>query len=77
MPATPPVALTETFAKDDTKQKQWEAFRRRSGLVNKVGELEEVIAELSAFLSALLAAAVSAEDYRTTWEAGGPWEAPG
>jgi predicted nucleotidyltransferase component of viral defense system len=59
MPTTPPVALTEAFGSDETKQKQWQAFHRRSSVAEKVGDLRRVVAELAAFLGQPLAAAPS------------------
>lgn len=50
IPTTPPVTLTEGFARDDSKQTQWKAFVRRSGLGERVGELSEVVAELAPFV---------------------------
>jgi hypothetical protein len=76
-PAAPPVALTSAFAADEAKRKQWSAFRTRSGLADKAGELEGVVAELATFLSPPLAAAASAEEFPLTWPAGGPWKPPG
>jgi hypothetical protein len=77
LPTVPPVALTEAFAKDGAKHKQWSAFRTRSGLVGKVGGLGEVVAELTAFLTAPLAAAATDAGFVLTWKAGGPWDVGG
>jgi len=30
LPPAPPIALTDAFAHDDAKQRQWQAFRRRN-----------------------------------------------
>jgi predicted nucleotidyltransferase component of viral defense system len=75
IPATLPVALTEIFAKDEAKRKQWMAFRNRSGLTDKVGELAEVVAELAAFLSPPLEAAAMARDFPLSWKVSGSWDA--
>jgi len=76
LPAASPVALTGAFATDDAKRKQWAAFRKRSGLAEKVGELEPVVVELAAFLVPPLTAAAASEEFLLTWKAGGPWAAP-
>lgn len=76
LPKAPPVALTGAFATDDAKRKQWAAFRMRSGLAEKVGELESVVVALAAFLIPPLAAAAAGKDYLLTWKAGGPWAMP-
>jgi hypothetical protein len=75
-PATLPVALTEAFAKDEAKRRQWQAFCKRSGVAEKVGGLEDVVAELAAFLSPPLAAAAVGREFPLSWEAGGPWKTP-
>jgi predicted nucleotidyltransferase component of viral defense system len=74
IPIAPPVALTEAFAQDEAKQKQWSAFRTRNRLVEKVGGLGEVVAELTAFLTPPLAAAAGGVGFGLIWKAGGPWE---
>jgi hypothetical protein len=73
IPATTPVALTETFAGDETKQKQWQAFLKRSGLAEKAGDLSRIIVELAAFLGPPLAAAAQRVEFTLSWKAGGPW----
>jgi predicted nucleotidyltransferase component of viral defense system len=77
MPTASPVALTEAFAKDDTKQKQWQAFRKRSGVGEKVGDLQEIVAEIAAFLGHPLAAAAERREFSLVWKPGGPWDTPG
>ena len=76
LPSTSPVALTEAFPKDQTKGKQWQAFCRRSGLAGKAGTLDEVVAELAAFLSLPLTAAAATREFPLSWKAGGPWDTP-
>lgn len=73
IPAEPPVALTEAFAGDDSKRKQWQAFVRRSGLEERVGELGEVVTELSGFLLPLLSAASTSKAFDGVWQPMGPW----
>ena len=77
IPTASPIALTDAFANDETKQKQWQAFRKRSGVAQKAGDLNAVIAELAAFLGPPLAAAGSGQHFPLLWRPGGPWEASG
>ena len=70
----PPVALTDRFAADDSKGKQWKAFVKRSGLEKRVGELHETISELSAFVLPPLVAAGNATTFVATWGPAGPWQ---
>jgi predicted nucleotidyltransferase component of viral defense system len=48
IPTDLPDALTDAFAKDEQKQRQWRAFVE--GVAHKPGDLTDVIAELAAFL---------------------------
>lgn len=52
MPDSLPVGLTQVFASDNTKQKQWRAFLERARL--KAPGLEEVVAELADVVAPLL-----------------------
>lgn len=52
MPDSLPVGLTQAFASDNTKQKQWRAFLERARL--KAPGLEEVVAELAGVVAPLL-----------------------
>jgi hypothetical protein len=73
LPSTAPPALTDTFAKDDTKRKQWSAFCTRSGLKAGVRGLEEVVASMARFLLPPLSAAARGESFEHRWPPGGPW----
>lgn len=75
LPAVPPVALTDAFAADDAKRRQWAAFRKRGGSeVGKVvGDLDGVVAEVRAFLAPVLAAAAGGGGFPLRWPPGGPW----
>jgi len=51
LPTEPPLALTDEFFTDGTKQKQWEAFVRRAGVENRAkGTLRETIEDIRPFL---------------------------
>jgi hypothetical protein len=73
IPGSAPVALTEVFGEDQSKRTQWDAFRKRNGLTDRCGALDEVIAELATFLSPPLAAAGETAEFNRSWNAGGPW----
>jgi predicted nucleotidyltransferase component of viral defense system len=74
IPTAPPVALTAAFTGDATKQKQWKAFVKRSSLAERVGELGEVMADVSAFVLPPLLAAASGGPFEVRWKPGGQWE---
>jgi hypothetical protein len=73
IPTERPIALTESFASDGAKRTQWKAFVSRNGLVERAGELGQVIDGLAGFLEPPMIAAARAESFRRRWEAGGPW----
>lgn len=66
-----PIALTENFAKEPGKDRQWEAF------LGQVSEGEEdlraVISDLREFLLPTLPAARGEVKSPGTWLRGGPW----
>ena len=66
-----PVALTEAFYRDPTKQKQWDAFVAKNKLYITPINLEEVVTGIKRFVVPVLP---SAEHSNTLhWEPGGPW----
>lgn len=73
LPNGAPVALTNAFTADSSKRTQWAAFRKRSRLVEKIGELDQVVAELALFLLPPLSAAASGAGFSLSWKVGGPW----
>jgi len=51
LPIEPPLALTDEFTANITKQKQWTAFVRRAAVANSARQtLQETVAEISPFL---------------------------
>jgi hypothetical protein len=73
IPISLPTALTEEFANDAEKMKQWRAFLQRSGLVGVTTTLPQVIDDLKEFLFEPFFAAAHKTIYNKTWFAGGPW----
>src|SRR5262249_41132660 len=73
IPTEIPVALSEAFAQDESKQKQWAAFLTRNGLDAEAGALAHVVAELAGFLIPPLMAAAQKADFRYAWALGRPW----
>ncbi len=67
-----PVALTDEFATDATKNTQWSAFVRKSG-ADPVGDLASAIATIAAFLERPLNAAVNKTSFGARWRPNGPW----
>jgi len=70
--AWPPVALSDDFAGDPEKSKQWHAFLNRIGSAERI-DLESLVLHLREFLIPLAAAAKDNVNFRRYWSAGGPW----
>lgn len=71
MPTTLPVGLTDSFAEDESNQKQWAGFIRKMGDARGTPSLAEVVELVRAFLEPVLIAASDSGAER--WPAGGPW----
>jgi len=63
--------LREAFAQDSTKQTQWKAFLRKNRL--DAPPLEEVVEDISKFLSPVYLAALVGPDFPHEWTAQGTW----
>lgn len=70
-----PFGLTDDFATDALKVRQWRAFLKRNAL--DALELETVVAQLRNFLAPALKAASHGTTYPAHWPSGGPWTASG
>ncbi|MBQ1784526.1 MAG: nucleotidyl transferase AbiEii/AbiGii toxin family protein [Gammaproteobacteria bacterium] len=71
LPADTPFGLTDGFAADAQKQRQWQAFLGKNRL--EALHLEGVVASLRGFLLPVIAAARANSDYPHHWPAGGSW----
>ena len=76
-PLQPPLALSDEFANDATKQAEWQGFLRRNKLGNKLGSdgltLRAVIEDLCVFLLPPTAVLTEDTNFDHTWSPGGPW----
>ena len=70
--AFPPVALSDDFAVDTEKSKQWHAFLNRIGITERT-DLKSLVSDLRVFLIPLAAAVKDHLQFRRHWRAGGPW----
>jgi hypothetical protein len=70
---TRPLALTTTFAREDTKQRQWVAFLRRGHPPSVPTAFEQVVSDIGAFLAPVSEAIVGEKPFDQTWTAPGPW----
>ncbi|MBI5443520.1 MAG: nucleotidyl transferase AbiEii/AbiGii toxin family protein [Deltaproteobacteria bacterium] len=73
IPAEASLALTEEFASDPAKGRQWRAFLARIGVQEDATALTEVVGRLAEFLLPLFVDAAAGIVSDGTWSAGGPW----
>jgi len=71
IPAVIPLALTEAFAKDPSKQAQWKAFCRKNKISTEI-TLSVVVADLATFLLPPLHRG-EIQPFPAEWPPGGPW----
>ncbi len=76
LPRDAPLALTETFFRDQDKIKQWQAFVRKSKLEVEDTNLEQVAAVLREFLMPPVEALTMGEPFDRNWPMSGPWTLP-
>ncbi len=69
-----PVAFTEAFIQDKTKQSQWKAFLRKNRIVGGPDTFEEAVAAVSLFLKPVLEGLINDQTGPVIWKAPGPWQ---
>ena len=74
LPVDVPTGLTDRFAKDQTKQAQWNAFVRKGRIAIDSVTFEQVVEFLRTFLMPPTRAAARAEKFAAQWPVGGPWK---
>lgn len=77
VPAQPPLAFTDEFSSDRSKQMQWRAFLRRGRLDDLPQALGDVVLLLEGFLMGPARAVARQEDFDSAWPPGGPWQEAG
>jgi predicted nucleotidyltransferase component of viral defense system len=73
LPAETPTGLSETFAKDASRQTVWKAFWKKSVKTDPALTLEEVVSFAASFLVLPAIAASKGEKFPRKWKPGGPW----
>ena len=72
LPKEPPVALTTGFAADPAKQRQWDAFVKRS-LIKDPADLDATVKAVRKLLWPVVEATAAQRNFKGTWNPGGPW----
>ncbi len=73
LPRETPIALSDEFATDSDKIKQWDAFLNRTGLRESAVDLKETIDDLRNFLLPPLLAMANERTFNQFWPPGGRW----
>ena len=73
LPTSLPLALQTDFYKLPSKQTQWKAFLKKSGL-NADSSLEETIRVIREFVTPVVKGILKGEREKKIWQAGGPWK---
>jgi predicted nucleotidyltransferase component of viral defense system len=73
LPSAPPLALTEEFYNNASKQVQWNAFLRKGRLKIEETDFRKVVLLLGNFLMPPTLALVKNRKPNSKWPAGGPW----
>lgn len=73
VPSEVPIGLSDEFATDQAKRRQWLAFLKRTGVKEAPG-LTEVVRTIRPFLLEPLHAAAAGGGFDRRWPAGGPWQ---
>jgi len=76
LPDDMPIALSEEFALDATKQTQWNAFLKKANVGERI-DLDEVLALLREFLLPPTGAIAGKKAFKLRWTARGPWRPQG
>lgn len=74
LPADTPIALTPAFAEDPAKQRQWEAFLRKTRIDADELTLPDVTKRVEAFLMPPSIAIIEGRPRAMRWPPGGPWQ---
>ncbi|MBD2692570.1 nucleotidyl transferase AbiEii/AbiGii toxin family protein [Anabaena catenula] len=74
IPVKEPLALTEEFANDSDKQKQWQAFKNKLKIVDTPNSFGELINEIKDFIMPPCLAAAENETFDKLWNTSGKWE---
>jgi Nucleotidyl transferase AbiEii toxin, Type IV TA system len=73
-PIGPPLALSDEFATDATKNTQWRAFLRKGSLTASDATFGDVVRFLRTFLGPLTDSMSNGEVFSGTWSPAGPWQ---
>lgn len=73
LPTEIPLGLSNAFAEDSGKARQWSAFVGREPLLLRPANFPVAISGIAEFVLPPLQASTSGESFERRWPAGGPW----
>ncbi len=68
-----PTPLTDTFASDATKVKQWQGFLRKSRLTDVPEDFGKIIKDIATFLGPIAESLAAGHAFKGIWKTPGPW----
>jgi predicted nucleotidyltransferase component of viral defense system len=74
IPLKEPLALTEEFANDSDRHKQWQAFKNKLKIVNAPNSFGDLINEIKDFIMPPCLAAAENETFDKLWTVSGKWQ---
>lgn len=74
LPESLPLAFTDSFANDPSKNTQWNAFIRKNQPWVEESKLSDVLKFLKDFLMLPLSSLIRKNEFTLIWNPGGPWK---
>ncbi|GMQ84281.1 MAG: nucleotidyl transferase AbiEii/AbiGii toxin family protein [Gammaproteobacteria bacterium] len=68
-----PVSLTDGFAKEASRQTQWQGFVRKNRLQNVPASFADIVEAIAVFLGPITRVLAAGEGFQGSWKAPGPW----
>lgn len=68
-----PSIFNPMFMKDDTKQAQWQGFKKKTKLTEAPDSFEDVVVGIKIFLQPVVVSMINRQTFRSFWSAPGPW----
>ncbi|MCC6575013.1 MAG: nucleotidyl transferase AbiEii/AbiGii toxin family protein [Planctomycetes bacterium] len=75
VPQEVPLALTDQFAKDSSKQRQWKAFIGNTAPKHRDMTLDDVVQAVRAFVMPVVRSIKEAKGFSLVWRSKGTWKA--
>ena len=74
LPSASPIAFTADFFEDESKRRQWNAFKGKNRLYIESVPLKTVVGEIEQFVMPLIRGMATDGKWARSWTPGGPWQ---